>query len=150
MTLGRKASAKSWPNFGISLGNDECIEHYDYQLRKRSFEFGKFGDKTHSTFERLLTKFSVGQIFNLTWQSVRDTNDYILTEGIPSYQGKNMFVGAIQRKGDKAIAEGWTIKPSRRDYNCPQTVVSSTFFDLFLGRGQKYMEDIPPEVTAKS
>lgn len=129
------------------IAKNECIENYIHQLRIRDFGLDKIGPKTHETFEFLLKKFSVGQIFNLTWQSVSHMNDFISRKGIPHYQGKNMFVGAIQRKGEKAIAEGWNVKSSRRDYNCPQTVVSSTFFDLFLGIGQKYMEELPPKLT---
>ncbi len=55
-----------------------------------------------------------------------------------------MFIGSIQRKADKAIAEGWTIKNARRDFYLPQTIISSTFFNTFLELGNEYYENVMP------
>lgn len=131
--------------FWHELAKHECLEYFDFLLRQRHYEVENFGEKTHATFENLLNSFSAAQIFNLTWQSVRDTTDYIVKEKLPKYHGKNLFIGAVQRKADKALAEGWDVRGSRRDFNCPQTVVSSTFFDLFLGIGQRGFEAVPPK-----
>ena len=84
-----------------------------------------------NTFINLLKNFSVGQIFNLSWRAVSQTNDYISAEGINYTHGRNMFIGSIQRKADKAIAEGWTTTNGRRDFNLPQTIISSTFLIHF-------------------
>ncbi|PHS21384.1 MAG: hypothetical protein COA84_15875 [Robiginitomaculum sp.] len=124
----------------------ECFEYYDYLLNQRGFEFDKIGPKTHEVFENLLTKFSVSQIFNLTWQAVRDITDYSVKEDLPKYRTKNMFIGAIQRKADKYQAEGWELRHSRRDFNRPQTVLSSTFFDVFLEFGQAAFETKPSKI----
>lgn len=122
----------------------ECLEYFLYLLEQRDFNLEKIGEKTHATFDNLLEDFPVSKIFNLSWMAVRDTTDYIVRENIPRFQSKNIFIGAIQRKADRARAEGWEIRNSRRDYNCPQTVISSTFFNLFLGIGDKAFETIPP------
>lgn len=122
----------------------ECIEYYLYLLEQRGFELENIGPKTHAVFEGLLERFSVAQIYNLTLQAVRDTTDYIVRENLPSYRAKNSFIGAVQRKADKYIAEGWTLRSSRRDFNCPQTVLSSTFFDTFLRLGAKTFEQVRP------
>lgn len=107
---------------------------------ERRFTIEPIGSKTHLIFENLLEYFSVGQIFNLSWQAVRDTTDYIAKNGIRHLQSENIFISAIQRKADKARAEGWEIKNSRRDFNCPQTILSSVFFNTFLKKGEKYLE----------
>ena len=124
----------------------ECFEYFSYLLSQRGYEPENFGSKTHSVYEAMLQRFSVSQIFNLTWQAVRDTTDYIVREGLPRYHAKNSFIGAIQRKADKALAEGWEVRHSRRDFKCPQTVVSSTFFDAFLGIGQAAFDTVPHSI----
>ncbi|MCC8461836.1 MAG: hypothetical protein LN546_01295 [Rickettsia endosymbiont of Ecitomorpha arachnoides] len=123
----------------------ECIEYFKYLLAKRGFTLNEpVGDKTMNTFIDLLKNFSVGQIFNLSWRAVSQTNDYISAEGINYTHGRNMFIGSIQRKAHKAIAEGWTTTNGRRDFNLPQTIISSTFFNTFLELGNEYFENIMP------
>lgn len=122
----------------------ECIEYLRYLADERDFNIEKIGDKTHSIFENLLEDYSIGQIFNITWQAVRDTTDYIVKERISRSHGKNMFIGRIQQKADKARAEGWEIRNSRRDFNCPQTVLSLVFFNTFMGLGDKCLERVIP------
>lgn len=128
-----------------TIGKYECIEYYLHLLNQRNFEPEEIGPKTHSVFEDLLTKFSVGQVYNLTWQAVRDTTDYVVRENLPKYRAKNMFIGAVQRKADKFLAQGWQVNNSRRDFDCPQSVLSSTFFNLFLGIGADGFEKLATE-----
>ena len=123
----------------------ECFEYFKHLIKQRNFEIKAFGDKTHTVFENILRNFSIGQTFNLSWQTVRDTTDYIVKEGLPKYKANNMFIGALQRKADKYLAEGWNLKHSRRDYECSQSVVSSTFFNLFLGLGDSVLETTLPK-----
>ncbi len=111
-------------------------------FEERGFNIEEIGSKTHLIFENLLEHFSVGQIFNLSWQAVRDTTDYMHKKGIRQLNSGNIFIGAIQRKADKVRAEGWEIKNSRRDFNCPQTVLSSVFFNTLLKKGEKYLENV--------
>lgn len=125
------------------IAKNECIEYYLYLLEQRGYKIESIGEKTHAIFEALLEDFSVSQIFKISWMSIRDTTDYLVRENLPSWKGKNMFIGAIQRKGDRAIAEKWAIKPSKRDFNCPQTVISSTFSDVFLGEAEKAFNAVP-------
>ncbi len=125
----------------------ECFEYFSYLLSDRGYEQEKYGQKTHSVYESLLERYSVSQVFNLSWQAVRDTTDYIVRQNLPKYHAKNTFIGAIQRKADKYQAEGWELRCSRRDFNCPQTVISSTFFDVFLGLGQSAFDTPPPPLT---
>ena len=137
--------AKLWHQ----IAKYECLEYFLYLLEKRDFHIDKIGEKTHATFESLLEDFSVSRVFNISWMAVRDTTDYIAQEKISRGHGKNIFIGAIQRKAERAKAEGWELKHSRRDFNCPQTVISSTFFNLFLKTGDKGFETAPPETNKK-
>ena len=78
--------------------------------------------------------------------AVRDITDYIARENISKQQGKNLFIGAIQRKAEKTKVEGWELEHFGRDLNCPQTAVSSTFFNLFLELGDSAFETVPPKI----
>lgn len=129
---------------------EECIEYFLYLLEQRDFELEEIGPKTHNVFEGMLKAFSVAQVYNLTWQAVRDTTDYIVKTNLPRYHAKNTFIGAVQRKADKFVAEGWEVRASRRDFNRPQTVLSSTFFDVFLGLGGQAFEMVPPTLAGAS
>lgn len=123
----------------------ECIEYLLYSAAKRDLPIEKVGEKTHSIFENVLEDYSIGQVFNLIFQSAMSTNDYAIRENVPKYMAKNMFIGNIQRKADKAKAEGWKIKNSRRDFNCPQSVISETFFHSFMGIGSSILEVAKPK-----
>jgi hypothetical protein len=79
---------------------------------------------------------------------VRDVTDYNVKNDIPPYRAKNNFVGAIQRKAEKYIAQGWNLNDSRRDFDCPQTWISSTFFDVFMKVGQNGFTSMPPPDSA--
>lgn len=138
-----KASEK-WPSewnlqmmeVALYLAKHECLEYFVFQLNERGYKLDALGEKTHMTFEDLLVDYSIAQIFNLTWQAVRDVTDYNVKNGIPNYRGKNNFIGAIKTKADKARAEGWEIRKSRRDFNCPATVMHSVLFNTFLQIGE--------------
>lgn len=141
---------QAWPDHWVNqietfwgmIAKYECIQYLEYLLLERDFSAEEIGEKTHHTFENLLKTFSVAQIFNLSWQSVRDTTDYLVTKGIPRRQASNVFTGVVQRKADKALAEGWTIRDSRRDFNCPQTVVSAVWNNVFLKMGDKAFSSV--------
>ena len=126
------------------IAKHECFEYYEHLLAQRGYESVALGPKTHAVFDQLLKTFSVSQIFNLTWQTVRDVTDYIVRERLPKSHAKNSFIGGLQRKADKAIADAWDVKRSRRDFACPQTVVSSVFFDVFAGLGQQAFDRALP------
>jgi len=121
----------------------EAIEYYLHLLEQRGFIPKKIGQKTHTVFDELLNHHSIAQIFNLTWQAVRDTADWALANKIPKYHAVNAFIGAVQKKSEKYRAEKWDLNYSRRDFNCPQSTISSTLFDGIMKIGQKFMEIKP-------
>lgn len=130
-------------NMWLQIAKAECFEYYELMLEQRGFE-AEFGEKTHAVFDELLRHYSVGQVFHLTWQAVRDTSDYITKTRLPKYRSKNTFIGAIQRKADRARVEGWNIRSSRRDFARPQSILSSVFFDLFLKIGSQALDRVAP------
>ncbi|GAA4052603.1 hypothetical protein [Parerythrobacter jejuensis] len=124
---------------------EEALEYYFHLLEQRDYQIDAIGEKTHTVFDFLIERFPLSKIYNLTWQAVRDVTDYNVKEGIPRYRGKNNFVGAIQRKAERFIAQGWDLRDSRRDFNCPQSVISAVFFNTFLRRGDEGFTSLPPQ-----
>jgi hypothetical protein len=84
-----------------AIAKGECLEYYQLMLQQRGYE-AEFGEKAHAVFDELLGSFSVGQTFNLTWQAARDTSDYIVKMRLQKTHARNTFIGAIQRKADRA------------------------------------------------
>lgn len=122
----------------------EAFEYFFHMLGQRGYKLENIGEKTHAVFDFLIERFPLSKMCNLIWQAVRDTTDYNVRNSIPNYHGKNNFVGAIQRKAERSIAEGWNLKDSRRDFGCPQTSISSTFFDAFTKIGERGFTSLPP------
>ncbi len=134
------------PTLWHHIAKYECLEFFLHLLAQRGYLPYTIGAKTHTTFDNLLADFPVSRIFNLSWMAVRDTIDYIARKNIPRNRGKNIFIGAIQRKADKAKAEGWELKHFRQNFSYPQTVVSATFFNLFLELRGSAFETVPPRI----
>ncbi|NVD28023.1 hypothetical protein HUO14_08920 [Parasphingorhabdus flavimaris] len=138
----------AWQNDMPSLWREiikvEAFEYFFHLLDQRGYQLDKIGEKTHAVFDFLIERFPLSKIYNLMWQAVRDVTDYNVKNDIPTYRAKNNFVGAIQRKAEKYIAQGWDLKDSRRDFDCPQTWISSTFFDTFMKVGEDGFTSMPP------
>ncbi len=133
------------PTLWRMINKYEAIEYFLYQLDDRGFN-PKIGDKTHAVFENLLNHYSIGQIFNLIWQSAKDVIDYAHRNNTPKYVVANLFINFLQNRSDRSIANKWQIKASRRDFKCPQSTISSTFFNKILKIGDNAFERKPPEL----
>jgi hypothetical protein len=148
-------SSDSWPEHWHTESNKlwhsialhECLEYLTYLLESRQFPIEDFGEKTIATFEALLKKFSIAQIFNLSWQSIRDTVDFLRQKMIPHAQAQSVFTGILLRKVDHVLAQGWIVRDSRRDFICAQSVVSKTLFNLFLKVGDAVLTMRAPELN---
>lgn len=123
----------------------ECIEYLELSMDERDFEL-QAGPKTHSVIENSLQVFSVSQIYNFMWGAVRDAADFLVTKKVPRSHAANTVPGSIQRKSERAQAEGWDVKRFRRDRNRPQTIVSEVLFDVALKIGSKGFEETPRPV----
>ncbi|MCP4937442.1 MAG: hypothetical protein GY927_25330 [bacterium] len=125
----------------------ECFEYIRYALQERSFNLDKFGEKSHTVIETLLQSFPVSKVINLSWQTAKEITDLSVRKGIPKYRAKNVFIGSLERRAERCLADKWSIKDSHRDYNLPRTVVSSTLFDVFLELGDEAFTAIPPKLN---
>lgn len=130
----------SWYNQCIPLWKEvalnECLQYLDLCMKKHSFEFSP-GEKTRRVLQNALSTFSTAQVFNFIWGSAQSAAAYYMRERIPKRRAANSVVGTIQRRADRARAEGWDVKAYRRDWDCPQTMFSRILFDVVLQIGDE-------------
>lgn len=131
---------------GIVLA--ECVSHFELLHWERNLPFSRDEPKTIDTIIRGLKKYSPAQISNLCWQSARDTVDYMVKNEIPSRSAQNVSRAILARKIDKAIVDGWKLKPSVRDRRLPRSAVSHVFFDVVTGFGEGYFREVAPAEEA--
>jgi hypothetical protein len=122
----------------------ECLAHMTILHSERNLQFEINEPKTIDTIMRGLRAFSPAQLNNLCWQSVRDTVDYMAKENIPSRSAQNVSRAILSRKIDRALVDGWQVKPSHRDRRLPRSAASHVFFDLVTGFGDSYFREVAP------
>ena len=132
MIKDRPGSAEWVENAWARIAIKQCQDHFAFLLDERGYT-ANVGEKVRLVFEDILRSFTPGEAFNLTWQAVRDTVDYIATKNLHRSHAANSFIGNVQRKADSALANGWTIKTGRR--SAPLSTLDTTFFDLFTEAG---------------
>ena len=122
----------------------ECLQLFVYLLAKRGCKQNPIDQKTLALFDSLLVDFPPSKIFNLCWQGATKTKDDFAKKYRPHWKSKELFIGAIQRRADLAMAKGWELRHFDRNYHCPQTDVSATFFYDFLALGNMANKTVPP------
>lgn len=133
----------NWPNhwydeqlsFSRKIALHECLQYLKVCLEEHSFTFTP-GDKTILVFSSVLEDYSIGQVFNFIWRAAKDAAAFYVREKVPKQHAANTVVGSIQRQAEKARAEKWEIKPYRRDFRCPQSLISQVLFNAVLQIGE--------------
>lgn len=121
----------------------EVVEYYEHKRSVIGYEVDKIGDKTHSVFDALVMNLSPAQIYHAIYVSVKNTLLDATERRLPKYHAKNLFIGKLETTGQKYLANGW-LNEYGRDFTCPQSTISSIFFDFYLQIGASYWEKIPP------
>lgn len=114
---------------------EECLEYLNLVLTEHGLPFTP-GDKTRSVLTNLLEEYSVGQVYNLIWSAGKDAAAFYLREKVSKTHAANTVVGNIQRRGERARAEGWSVKAFRRDWRCPESIISQVLFNTALQIGE--------------
>jgi len=130
------------------LALHECLRYLEVILNDHGFKF-RAGTKTQQVLNDTLRNFSIAQICNLIWAAVRDASGYLLRERVSYQQAANTVVGSIQRKAERALSEGWSIKPFQRDYRCSESILAALFSHVTTSLGERYFTVAPSEITLK-
>ena len=110
----------------------EVLEFYQFQLEERGYGVEEISPKMISLFKKLMNTLSLGQIFNLSWQTVSQTVDRGNINNTPKYIIRNQFIGNLDRKFESYATTDKVLNNSNRDFKCPQSYVSKYFFENVL------------------
>ena len=123
----------------------ECVAYLELSLHDHALPFHA-GEKTYTIIQKLLKHFSIGQIHNLIWRAARDAGARIRREAIAPQHAANTAIGAIERMGDRAQAEEWTLKPYRRDRRLKESSLSHLVFRARLGLEEPFETRIRADI----
>jgi hypothetical protein len=120
----------------LSLALAECREFYDYCLNERNLHVR--GDQAITDMlKNILRDFSVGQCYRIIWSGARNASDYLARNARNRIHAGNYMVGACQRWADTARTEGYEVKPFRRNFDLPRSMMSYVLFDVILKIGER-------------
>lgn len=115
---------------------EECYEYLINQMNKVKFSFSP-GKKTEDVFNELLDKFSLGQVFSIIYNSITNATRYYQEGNVSKKQASNSVITRCEGYGERAIANGWDIKPFTRPRDCEQSIISRLYFNRILSVGDK-------------
>lgn len=105
------------------------------------------GVKTQQIITQCLERFSVAQVYNFMWRACRDAAAYYMRGSISKQQAANSVVGAISKNMERALANGWAVKPYNRNFNMPQSALSRVVFNTVLGTDDGGFKSLLTELT---
>lgn len=127
------------------LAIDELLAYLEMRMVDHHFE-PRFGAKTVQVLRMLLEQYSVYQIYNFVWSAVRDAAAYQVRHHTSRQQAANTVIGSCQRRAERALAEGWVVKPFRRDPKVPQSECTVLFANVVTRIGERFLS-VPPDNT---
>ena len=90
----------------------------------------------------------MAQVYNFIWRATKDAAAYYMRSSISKRQAANSVVGNISRNMERALANGWDVKPFNRNYNLPQSSLSRIIFNVVLGTDDGGFEKTLHELIA--
>lgn len=110
----------------------ECLAYLEHILDEHGLPF-KPGEKTRLVLEKGLQHFSVSQMYAVIWSTGSKAASYYMRGNVPKQQAANSVVSRMDAYIDRALAENWDVKPYRRLFDLPQSVLSRLVFNSLLG-----------------
>jgi hypothetical protein len=135
-----KCWPQHWQNDALGLWKkialQESFQYLEVVLNEHDFRFSP-GEKTNLVFSNLLEQYSVAQMYNFIWRAAKDAASFYLRKPVNKQHAANTIVSSIQRQAERARSENWQVKPYRRDFRCPQSIVSQVLFNTALQIGEE-------------
>ncbi len=114
----------------------ECWQFFHLYLGLYEIKFYP-GEKSRETIRELLLKYPTATVCTFIWEAVRDTASYAKTnKNVPKDKAYNSIVKSIEYHANRAQTQKITILPRKRDYRCPQSMLSKVLFVTVLGIGE--------------
>jgi len=141
---------EAWPEewfpqslaFWHEVALHECLQYLKVCMEEHGFEL-KLGDKTRQVIDGVLENYSPAQAYNLIWRAAKDAAAYLMRSNVSRQQAANSAIGSIQRMAERALAEGWEVKPYRRDRRAPESMVSHVLYRVALKLAGDGIDHIP-------
>ena len=143
-------SAIEYPNReGIIKNRDECLQiwkeiaeaeccaYLQDQMQRNGFMFNP-GRKTKLVIDHLLEEYSVCQIKNLIWSSVKDAADWYQKGNVSESHAASSVINELNNRGEYAKVKNWNLKPYHTKNEFTQ--VSRVLFDSILQIGKDGFE----------
>lgn len=121
----------------------EALEYLEARLTEYKLPTDVLGEKTFSAIQMALRFYSTSQVFNIIWSAAKSAAAYYQKERITKNQAVTSIAGAITRHVERSIADRWDIRGYDRNYNQPQTPISSILYDKMLRIGEAGFRLIP-------
>jgi hypothetical protein len=135
---------EQWLSLWQKIALQECLEYLTLVMKEHHLTHNP-GPKTNAVISELLETYAVGQVWRIVWTATTNAIAYRERSGIPKAQAANSVVGGMQRYGENARANGWMLKPFRRERRCPQSIVSQVFFNAVVQLGDEYLNVVGNE-----
>lgn len=113
------------------ISRQECLFYLLHVLDEHGLNYSP-GEKTILVIDKCLKEFSVAQIYNFIWRAGKDAAAFYLRHPVSKDHAAKTVVGNIERQYEKALSNDWEVKPYRRNYYYPQSVLSSVLFNSIL------------------
>lgn len=131
--------SRNWPDswapelipFWKEIAASEATASLVFYLDQHGLEFNP-GDGTRLAIEQGLGWFNLGEMFNFIWRAAKDAAAYYSRERVPKPQAANSAVTRLRNSIERAYAEGWNVKPYRRDTRLGVSALSQLFFTRSL------------------
>jgi hypothetical protein len=116
------------------IGEAETLRHL-----KQEFDVYRLaipeGDKLTQAVRYALAHFSIPCVRNLIWRLAKNTAAYTARRDVHTIQAKNSVPGSLIRMCDRALADGWDIKPYVLKWDEEESLITTALFDRFIGNG---------------
>lgn len=109
----------------------ECIAYLTYVLKEHGFRYD-FGDKTFAVLKHGLERYSVAQMYLPIWSSAKNAASYYLRNKVSRSHAARTVVPSMEGYLSRAIVSDQVIKPFRRNFNLPQSVLGQIMFNDIL------------------
>jgi hypothetical protein len=146
MLRNRELWPSTWveelPNIWNELALHECLAYLEQQLEIHNFEF-RAGKKTIQVIKQALDNYSILKCYYFIWAAVRSAASYYLRADVSRLQASNTVVGGIQRRVERAIAEGWEIKEFSKNSQSGTSALTALFSNVATKLNNSFFTEIP-------
>lgn len=122
---------KEIEDLAYELARHECLFYLSYVLNEHGLNYSP-GEKTILVIDKCLKEFSVAQIYNFIWRAGKDAAAFYLRQRVSKDHAAKTVVSNIERQLERSLSNNWEVKPYKRNYEYPQSILSRVLFNSIL------------------